>query len=111
MKPIEKCNIFEFHEHIKNNIEERWKTDHQQYFIRCTTRDKDVYDNSLSGPYRFFIACINRVHQINYQHAGYWIEDADAYCGIDVIAQRKRLIDDIQKCADIRIWCIEVLGG
>jgi len=106
---VSNLNWFQFLDYIKTRIYRRWKTEFPQYFVHQNTLDKKVYENSLSGPNRFLLAVYNGLNRTNFQYAGYFIEDYHEFQGYDVNRNRKRLIFDLDRCPDIRIWCMETI--
>ena len=97
-------NSFEFLALIFETINQRFTTDFPEYFIRCKTLDKEIHDSANKAGYSYYIKIINAIKHGCFE-TEFKIDDVHTIDGIDINLERIRLLESINNCKDIRIWC------
>lgn len=103
MKITKDTSYHDFIKIIADTITKRLHKDFPQYFIHCSTRDKEIYNNSNKSGYSYYINIINSLKHGCFENS-YKIDD---YYEDIKYTERQRLLDSLNNCEDIRIWCFD----
>jgi len=107
-KIIDDMNSFEFLSLMLQTIDTRFHTDFPEYFIRCRTLDKEIHDSANKSGYSYYIKILNAIKHGCFE-TEFKIDDFYSIDGIDIYAERKRLLDSLINSEDVRIWCFNNL--
>lgn len=95
---------FDFLKSMFDAVNLKFHEQFPEYFIRCKTLDKEVYDSVNKSGYSYYLAIINSIKVGCFENS-FKIDDYYETIGINVIEERQRLYDSLNECKDIRIWC------
>lgn len=100
-------------EMVRDLISKKWHEQFPEDFIHCNTLLKDVYDSTKGFAYVSYISFLNAMNRSLISNPDYKINDADGFeLGIDVqIEAQERLLNDIENCENIKIWCVDNIGA
>jgi hypothetical protein len=101
-------NTREFGEKLFEIIWKRFKNDFPEYFVRCQTLDKELYNKSNQSGYSYYLAILNSfgTYKIISLEPNYYISDSDED-SYDVQDERFKALKDAESASDIRIWCFD----
>ena len=95
---------FDFLKSIFYMVNLKFREQFPEYFIRCKTLDKEVYDSANKSGYSYYWTIINSI-KIGCFENSFKIDDYYETLGINVVEERQKLYNSLSECSDIRIWC------
>ena len=105
LEEIQKLSEFEFYEIMFNKISELFIKQFPEYFIRWKTTDKKIYETANKSGYSYYMKIMNA--GIDCFDNSYKIRDRFVCHGINIFKERLRLLQSLENCVDIRIWCFD----
>lgn len=98
---------------VHDLITKKWEEQFPEDFIHCNTLDKDEYNSTKGFAYKTFVSFLRAMDLSLLSNPEYKISDADGYeLGLDVqIEAQERLLNDIENCDNIKMWCIDNIGA
>lgn len=101
---IKNMNSFEFFDLVLKTVADKFHEQFPEYFIRCKTLDKKIYDSANKSGYSYYLRILNSIKHGCFENS-YKIDDYYEIDNINVFDERERLLNDIINSNDIRIWC------
>lgn len=100
-------------EKIRKLISKKWLEQFPNDFIHCNTLDRDVYKSTKGFAYNTFVSFMRAIHISLMSNPEYKINDIDGLeLGIESqIEAQERLLNDIENCENIKMWCIDNIGA
>ena len=99
-------NQFDFLRLMFSTVDLKFHEQFPEYFVKCKTLDKEVYDSVNKSGYSYYLAIINSIKVGCFENS-FKIDDFYETIGIDVVKERQRLYNSLNDCKDIRIWCFD----
>ena len=103
-KDIKNMNSFEFIDLMLKIVDLKFHEQFPEYFIRCKTLDKKIYDSANKSGYSYYIRILNAIKHGCFENS-YKIDDYYEMENVNIFDERKRLLNDLNTSTDIRIWC------
>lgn len=104
LEDFKEMDSFQFLDTILNTIDNKFHTQFPEYFIRCHTHNKEIYDTANKSGYSYYVKIINAIKHGCFENS-YKIDDYHSAIGINIVEERFRLFESLINCDDIRIWC------
>ena len=104
LEDFKEINSFQFLDIILNAINNKFHIQFPEYFIRCCTHNKGIYDTANKSGYSYYGKIINAIKPGCFENS-YKIDDYHSVIGINIVEERFRLFESLINCDDIRIWC------